>query len=193
MKAVLDTCVLYPPVTRAVLIGAAEVGILTPLWSDRILAEWVHTAARHHGDAGAVSAQGDITLLNARFPSALIPQDAALQAALWLPDRNDIHVLATAITGQSDTIITLNLKDFPKRTLAPHGVSAIHPDVVLTRFLAHHPNSIMGILERLYHNITGGFIKVGLETPPPLRTLLKRAHLPRFGKAVSKMLPTADD
>ncbi len=49
-----------------------------------------------------------------------------------LPDLNDRHVVAAAIKGQAEGIITFNLKDFPETTLEPLGVRAIHPDVFLT-------------------------------------------------------------
>jgi hypothetical protein len=35
--------------------------------------------------------------------------------SLRLPDDNDRHILAPAIVGRCDVIVTANLKDFPKR------------------------------------------------------------------------------
>lgn len=37
-----------------------------------------------------------------------------------LPDADDRHVLAAAIKGEANIIITINRKDFPTKTLAPH-------------------------------------------------------------------------
>ena len=62
MKAVLDTCVLYPTVLREILIGAADAGLYEPVWSARILAEWRHAAARL-GPDGAAVAGAEIALL----------------------------------------------------------------------------------------------------------------------------------
>lgn len=39
-----------------------------------------------------------------------------------------MHVLAAAIAGHADCIVTSNLKDFPAGTLQPYGIEAIHPD-----------------------------------------------------------------
>jgi hypothetical protein len=47
VKAVLDACVLVPPVLRECLLAVAAAGLYPPLWSDRILGEWLHAAARH--------------------------------------------------------------------------------------------------------------------------------------------------
>ena len=49
-----------------------------------------------------------------------------------LLDADDIHVLAAAIEGGADMIVTQNLRDFPPDRLAPHGLSAQHPDVFIS-------------------------------------------------------------
>ena len=36
---------------------------------------------------------------------------------LYLPDKNDLHVLAAAIEGNASSIVTLNLRDFPNYEL----------------------------------------------------------------------------
>ncbi len=46
MKALLDTCVIYPTVMRQMLLGAARAGAFTPLWSARIIAEWQRAAIK---------------------------------------------------------------------------------------------------------------------------------------------------
>lgn len=51
--------------------------------------------------------------------------------ALTLPDAKDRHVLAAAIAGSVDVIVTLNLRHFPHEYLAPHGLEAQHPDTFL--------------------------------------------------------------
>jgi hypothetical protein len=58
-----------------------------------------------------------------------------------LPDPDDRHVLAAAIVGRCDVIVTHNLKDFPNETLAFYGIEAQHPD----EFLSHHLNLAPGI------------------------------------------------
>jgi predicted nucleic acid-binding protein len=181
MKAVLDACVLYPTVLREVLIGAARAGLITPLWSDRLIGEWTSTALRHGGPADEALACADARHLALAFPAAAIPADTAQEAQLWLPDPGDIHVLATAITGQADTIITLNLKDFPKRELVGHGVTARHPDAVLFDLWLAHPAPITTVVDAVHataERLSGQNL--------PLRALLKRARLPRLAKALTR-------
>ncbi len=50
---------------------------------------------------------------------------------LALPDADDHHVLAAALAAEAETILTMNLRDFPASALAPYGVVAVHPDEFL--------------------------------------------------------------
>ena len=47
---------------------------------------------------------------------------------LQLSDADDRHILAAAIAGNADVIVTCNLKDFPKSALDPYCIAAQHPD-----------------------------------------------------------------
>ncbi len=64
MRAVLDACVLFPTLTRGLLLDAAAAGVFTPLWSPRIAFEWTNAAARET-PAGLVEAEA--RALAARF------------------------------------------------------------------------------------------------------------------------------
>lgn len=179
MRAVIDACVLYPTVLREIVLGVARAGLITPLWSDRLLAEWSRTAARHGGAVDDALARGEIAALGAAFPQALIPPDPVLDGRLWLPDPGDIHVLATAITGQADTILTLNLRDFPARELSAHGIAALHPDAGLYQLWLDQPAPVAGVVGAVHdkaQQIAGQTLS--------LRALLKRARLPRLAKAL---------
>ena len=50
-----------------------------------------------------------------------------------LPDPNDRHVVAAAITSGASLIVTFNLKDFPGSILSPLEIEAQHPD----EFISH--------------------------------------------------------
>lgn len=176
MRGFLDACVLYPPLVRGLLIGAAEAGFFTPLWSARVLAEWRISIARKQGleaEDVAVAAQG---MLAERFPSAEIMAEPEIEAAIHLPDPADAHVLAGAIAGGAELIITFNLRDFPRRVLAGHGIEARHPDGLLWEFWSNAPER-MGL-------VMGAVLDQAKVEPDRVRAVLKRAKLPRFGKAL---------
>ena len=51
--------------------------------------------------------------MNAHVRDALVTGFKQLIEILALPDPDDRHVLAAAIKGRADLIVTTNLKDFP--------------------------------------------------------------------------------
>lgn len=180
MKAVIDACVLYPTVLRDIVVGLAQAGLITPIWSERLLEEWARTAQRQGGAVDAALARGEIAALSARFPLALVAADPARETQLWLPDSGDIHVLATAITGGADTILTLNLRDFPRSELAPHGIDAVHPDAAIYGLWLDHPEAVAGVVAAVHAKACA----LSGETLA-LRALLKRVRLPRLAKALA--------
>ena len=56
---------------------------------------------------------------------------ASLANGVQLPDPNDAHVIAAAIAGHADCIVTSNLKDFPSAVLLEFGIEAIDPDTFI--------------------------------------------------------------
>jgi hypothetical protein len=97
---------------------------------------------------------------------------------LALPDPADRHVLAAAITAEPEVLLTLNRADFPTRALARHGLLLREPDGFLVELAAE--------------GLDLGAVAAGVQAraerdsgrPQPVRTLLKRAGLPRLGKAL---------
>ena len=69
----------------------------------------------------------------------LAPDFHHLIETLTLPDPNDRHVFAAAITSRSSIIVTYNLADFPPRMLAPYEIEAQHPDVFLSALFQNSP------------------------------------------------------
>lgn len=178
MRVVLDACVLFPTVLREILGGVAAEGLIEPLWSERILEEWRRAALRVAPEAAAV-AEAEIALFRQSFPAGRVTPDAGAELALSLPDENDLHVLAAAIAGQAEAIVTLNLRDFPGRTLARHDLAVRSPDSLLMELAADAPEAVarvVGAVQARTEEISG--------RDQPLRPLLKRAKLPRLGKSL---------
>jgi hypothetical protein len=71
--------------------------------------------------------------MNSAFPDANVAQFEPLIDSLTLPDPDDRHVLAAAIRGRIDVIVTFNLQDFPIATLRTYDIEAQDPDT----FIAH--------------------------------------------------------
>ena len=158
----LDACVLYPSVLREVVLGVAQRGLIVPLWSARILAEWGHAASRRGDDAAPAIAHAARA-----FPHAEVTVEAGLERTLDLPDPADAHVLAAAISGEAQLLVTLNLRDFPRRTMAAHALRAEDPDTLLMRLWLQHPDAVEAAVADVVaraEDIAGA--------PRPLRRLL---------------------
>lgn len=178
MRAVLDACVLVPPVVRRCLLEAAVRGLYEPLWSDRILAEWQHAAARLGTDGGRAAAAAQAAM-EAAFPRAAVPPAPGIEARLHLPDPGDLHVLATAVTGGADAIVTWNAADFPRGALAAEGIARRDPDGLLWEFHSASPGPMAAALAA----VQAAAARDG-ETPA-LVPLLRRARLNRLARAVA--------
>jgi predicted nucleic acid-binding protein len=148
------------------------------LWSERILEEWAR-ATKKLGAGAEVQARGEVAVLKSQFPNACIQPRAGDMARLHLPDENDIHVLAAAIAGSADVLVTMNAKDFPRQTLAFEGVKRLSPDEFLMDLWFETPKGV--------EQVVRGVQKVACEMSGEdlnLRALMKRARLPRLGKAI---------
>ncbi len=179
MKVLLDACVLYPTVMREVLLGVARRGLYTPLWSARILEEWAR-AARKLGPGGEAQARGEVALVRAGFPNAEVKEHKGLESRLYLKDENDIHVLAAAIAGGAEASVTMNAQDFPRHVLAEEGLERWDPDRFLWRLWSDHPEAVSEAVEEVRaeaERLSGEAWDV--------RRLMKKARLPRLGKALS--------
>ncbi len=80
---------------------------------------------------------------------SLVLSYEALIPGLSLPDPNDRHVLAAAIVGRCDVIVTRNLQDFPDEALAPFSIEAQHPDEFLGNHLALAPGIFCGAVRKV--------------------------------------------
>lgn len=178
MKVCLDTCVLYPTVMREVLLGVAAQGLFEPVWSERILGEWSRAAAKL-GLAGQVQADAEIAMVTAHWPQSKVIPPAGLLDRLWLPDANDVHVLAAAIAGHADVIVTVNAKDFPRNVLAEEGLSRADPDGFLVGLYASAPDAVTQAVAQVHSEANR---LSGQEWD--IRRLMKKARLPRLGKAL---------
>ncbi len=101
-----------------------------------------------------------------------------------LPDPDDRHVLAAALRGSAQAIVTFNLKDFPAQILDPFD-EAIHPDDFLGHQLELAPELVLQALREQ---------AAATATPPlsiaALLQILEKAGSPTFAAACREQLTT---
>ena len=128
--AILDANVLYPQLVRDTLLSLAVERLYHARWSATIHDEWTKNLAKDRPEFAARLPQV-VQLMNASVPDCLVTQYEKLVTAIELPDPNDRHVVAAAIAGHADAIVTFNTKDFPAAVLQPYGIEVQHPDEFL--------------------------------------------------------------
>jgi predicted nucleic acid-binding protein len=126
--AVLDACVLFPAPLRDLLMSLADEGIFGARWTAQIHEEWIRNLAAKRPDLDKQKLQRTAALMNEVVEDALVENYQYLIPTIQLPDPDDRHVLAAAIVGHADAIVTFNLKDFPEHMLSQHSIEVLHPD-----------------------------------------------------------------
>ncbi len=144
----LDACVLVPmPLCETLLRLAEEPALYRPLWSDSILQEVGAVLDRNmHLNSKQINRRLDA--MRSTFPEAsvVIPDDLA-QALICIPDPDDRHVLAAAIRGKADAILTFNQRDFPPECLAQYGIDRMSPDEFLVHQYHLNPAAVLDKLD----------------------------------------------
>ena len=127
--ALLDTSVLWPSLQRDFVLSLGIERLYRPLWSTAIFDELeFHETQKlvgrgEHADPAAVRARRLVEQMSSAFDDALVENWEPLEGAFGLPDPDDEHVVAAAMVGGAEVIVTSNLKGFPADTVS------VSPDV----------------------------------------------------------------
>ncbi len=182
--AVLDANVLYPARLRNLLLRLADADLFSPRWSAMIHTEWMRAHLRTSLTLTPPDLGGLRDLMDAAFPQATVEGFEPLIDKLMLRDLDDRHVLAAAIRGQAGVIVTRNLKDFPARRLARHGVIPIGPDAFIASIFAEAP--VEAAAAARAHRLS---LSLRPKDTHAYLTGLRRENLPRTVKALRDLLP----
>src|SRR5215469_16343775 len=147
--ALLDANVLYPAPLRDLLLQLAVTDLYKARWTADIHREWIENLLKNepHRDRAKLERTRDLMDRNTR--DALVTGYERLIPSLELPDPEDRHVLAAAIVGRCDVVVTFNLKDFPPEALEPFGIDVQHPDEFLCNHLNLAPGVFYGCVQKI--------------------------------------------
>lgn len=106
----------------------ALTGLFRAKWTAEIHEEWIAALLEKRPDLSREKLERTRELMDKHAIDALVTGYEDMIPSLQLPDPNDRHVLAAAIRARADVIVTVNLRDFPSKALAPLAVEAQHPD-----------------------------------------------------------------
>ena len=140
---VYDANVLYPAQLRDLLMRLAVAGLVRAHWSDQIHEEWIENVLANRPDLRREQLDRTRMLMERALPSARVEGYERHVAAITLPDPDDRHVVAAAIEGEAEVIVTFNLRDFPESALEPLGLKAMHPDDFVLSLYEAHPDQVV--------------------------------------------------
>lgn len=145
--ALYDASVLYPAPLRDLLMRLALTDLFQAKWSDAIHDEWLRSVLKNRPDLTLTQLERTRELMNAHVHDALVTGYEGLIPALDLPDPDDRHVLAAAMVGRADVVVTFNLKDFPAETLTRYGIAAQHPDDFVSHLIDLDQTAVAGAVK----------------------------------------------
>ncbi len=141
--AFYDANVLYPAELRSFLMHLAMTGLLRAKWPDTVHEEWISNLLLNRPDLTREKLERTRSLMDTHALDALVTGYEDLIPSLHLPDPNDRHVLAAAMRGRADVIVTMKLKDFPVEIIEPLGIEAQHPDEFILHLLSFAPEAVV--------------------------------------------------
>lgn len=143
-SVVLDACALFPASLRDTLLRAAEAGLYRMQLTEEILEE-VRRNLVQDKNVPEDKARHLINIIKEQFPESLVTYYQHLISAMSNHEK-DRHVLAAAIVCKAQVIVTQNLKDFPKSSIAPFEIEVQSPDEFLVHLFHLDPQRLIKII-----------------------------------------------
>ncbi|WP_206475324.1 PIN domain-containing protein [Microbacterium sp. KRD172] len=114
--AFFDTNVLYGALINDFILELADRGLFRPLWSKDVMAELSRNMVANGEDPHLVEKR--ISTMERYFADAMVTGYDDLVSTMT-NDEKDRHVVAAAVRGGAEVLVTFNLKDFPADSVEP--------------------------------------------------------------------------
>ena len=112
--AFLDANVLYSAAIRDILMEVALAKMYRAKWSADVQSEWIEALVRNRPKLNRINLERTRELMNLAIPGAVVTgYEDLIQSIPLEKDPDDRHVVAAAIVGHCDVIVTNDLAHFP--------------------------------------------------------------------------------
>ena len=163
--AFFDTNVLYGALLNDFILELADRGLFRPLWSKDVLFELAKNLVKHDGT------------MERYFADATVTGYDHLVASMT-NDEKDRHVLAAAVRGGAEVLVTFNTKHFPAEAVEPFDLEVVHPDdFLLDQLDLYHAATLRALVE-----LVEGYDSPAMAVDDFLLALT-RAGVPKFVSA----------
>lgn len=178
--AFFDTNVLYGALLNDFVLELAERRLFRPLWSADILTE-LRRNLIENGEAELL-VEKRISTMQTFFTDACVTGYEAL-ATTMTNHPKDRHVLAAAVRGGAEVLVTFNLKDFSSESTSPFDIEVVHPDkFLLDQLDLHHAATLRTLVE-----LVASYDSPAM-TVDDFLLVLARAGVPNFADAARELL-----
>jgi len=167
-----DACVLYQAPVRDLVMELGIADLYRAKWTNRIHDEWIGSLVRNRPDISREKLERTRQLLNESLEDCLVKGYESLVQTLTLPDTDDCHVLAAAIKGHAQIIVTYNVKDFPGEYLDTFGLEVQHPDTFFLNQSDLQQSAFLAAVKRIRLSL-----KRPAKTPEEYLGILRKSEL----------------
>ena len=187
--AFFDANVFYGARLRSLVLYLAQSKLFRARWSDAVHDEWVRNLIKNRPDLKPENLLRTKQLMNAAVPDCLVQGYEPLMQGLNLPDPDDRHVLAAAISARVDVIVTFNQKDIPAEIVEPLGLHTKHPDDFLLEAFSLSPGDFADAVRQDFSH----YVEPKL-TYDDYIAALEKAGVPKIAEALEpfRILMSAD-
>jgi len=127
--ALYDANVIFPPSLRDLLVNLVEVHCVQGKWTAEIHEEWIRNTLRQYPERYTrAKLEHTRDLMDRHGGDCLVTGYEHLIPKLTGINAGDRHVVAAAMVGHAEIIVTRNLRHFPNDVLAQFGLQSQHPD-----------------------------------------------------------------
>jgi hypothetical protein len=186
--AFFDANVFFGARLRSIIVTLAQSGLFRARWSEDVHREWMQAVVRERPDLTLEQLERTRRDMDNAVLDCLVTNYQPLIGGLTLPDPDDRHVLAAAITARASVIVTFNVDDFPRDALNLYGIHAKHPDDFLLDLDSLDPLALI--------SAAGDDLRHYVNPPLALDTYLddlRRAGVPRIADHLDRMKVLIED
>lgn len=178
--AFFDTNVLYGALLNDLILEFADRGLFRPLWSHDVLFELAKNLVKNGEDPALV--QKRVGTMQHYFADAMITGYEDLIPTMTNEEK-DRHVLAAAVRGGAEVLVTFNPRDFPVPSVERFDLEIVHPDdFLLDQLDLYHAATLRALVE-----LVESYDSPAMTMDDYLIALI-RAGVPRFVETARDLL-----
>lgn len=138
-----DANVIFGRIPRDYLFYAHAAGVIRVRWSDTILDEVERNLAKQGRPQPRL--RENLLRFMPECRVEVTPESIAVFDGLYLPDPDDVHVMAAAYVAEADILCTNNTKHFPLSAMERTGAVLLTLDQTLSLMMREYPVDMLAV------------------------------------------------